>query len=41
MSLHYLSGNFNIFKVYTVAGGTSGICVDLILFPIDTIKTRL
>ncbi|MEE6502557.1 hypothetical protein FKM82_004554 [Ascaphus truei] len=24
-----------------VAGGTAGMCVDLILFPLDTIKTRL
>ncbi|CAJ0937301.1 unnamed protein product [Ranitomeya imitator] len=24
-----------------LAGGTAGMCVDLILFPLDTVKTRL
>jgi hypothetical protein len=27
--------------VAILSGGLSGICVDLILFPLDSIKTRL
>ncbi|XP_066899799.1 mitochondrial S-adenosylmethionine carrier protein isoform X3 [Kogia breviceps] len=29
------------FTASLVAGGVAGVCVDLILFPLDTIKTRL
>ncbi|KAK5912916.1 hypothetical protein CesoFtcFv8_002744 [Champsocephalus esox] len=29
------------FVAYMVAGGCAGMCVDLTLFPLDTIKTRL
>ncbi|XP_030063025.1 mitochondrial S-adenosylmethionine carrier protein [Microcaecilia unicolor] len=29
------------FWVSLLAGGTAGVCVDLVLFPLDTIKTRL
>ncbi|XP_029456909.1 S-adenosylmethionine mitochondrial carrier protein isoform X4 [Rhinatrema bivittatum] len=29
------------FLISLLAGGTAGVCVDLVLFPLDTIKTRL
>lgn len=33
--------NFKKFLCSSIAGGAAGISVDLVLFPIDSIKTRL
>lgn len=31
----------SIYWTSLIAGGIAGLCVDLALFPIDTVKTRL